>query len=141
MKALSIRQPWAWLIVNGYKGTENRSWKTHYRGPVLIHASSRKPTNVDVACARYILNTVIGAERARQMPDRNGFDLGGIVGYTHIINCVDHAGDDPWFLGPKGFILSTSGFLPFTRMKGKLSFFETGLTFAPRNGSFVLMPE
>ena len=30
--ALSIRQPWAWLIVNGYKDIENRDWKTHYRG-------------------------------------------------------------------------------------------------------------
>ena len=26
MKALSIRQPWAWLIVNGYKDVENRTW-------------------------------------------------------------------------------------------------------------------
>ena len=26
-KALSIRQPWAWLIVNGIKDVENRSWK------------------------------------------------------------------------------------------------------------------
>jgi hypothetical protein len=30
--ALSVRQPWAWLIVNGYKDVENRSWTTHYRG-------------------------------------------------------------------------------------------------------------
>jgi hypothetical protein len=39
MKALSIRQPWAWLIVNGYKDIENRSWATKFRGPVLIHAA------------------------------------------------------------------------------------------------------
>lgn len=29
---LSIRQPWAWLIVNGYKDIENRTWPTHFRG-------------------------------------------------------------------------------------------------------------
>ena len=40
MKALSIRQPWAWLIVHGSKRVENRSRRTHYRGPVLIHASA-----------------------------------------------------------------------------------------------------
>lgn len=39
MKVLSIRQPWASLIVYGYKKYEFRSWQTHYRGDLLIHAS------------------------------------------------------------------------------------------------------
>ena len=39
MKALSIRQPWASLIINGYKEYEFRSWKTNFRGEFLIHAS------------------------------------------------------------------------------------------------------
>ncbi|WP_245839042.1 ASCH domain-containing protein [Yersinia kristensenii] len=47
MKALSIRQPWAWLIVNGYKDIENRTWNTKCRGPVLIHASTAKPAGGD----------------------------------------------------------------------------------------------
>jgi hypothetical protein len=38
LKAISIRQPWAWLIVNGYKDIENRIWAAKLRGPVLIHA-------------------------------------------------------------------------------------------------------
>ena len=38
MKAISIRQPWAWLIVHGYKDVENRTWATKHRGPILIHA-------------------------------------------------------------------------------------------------------
>jgi hypothetical protein len=38
MKVLSIRQPWANLIVHGFKNVENRTWQTDYRGPVLIHA-------------------------------------------------------------------------------------------------------
>lgn len=41
MKALSIRQPWAWLIVAGYKDIENRSWPTNFRGRVYIHASRK----------------------------------------------------------------------------------------------------
>jgi hypothetical protein len=41
MKVISIRQPWASLIVIGAKDVENRTWPTRYRGPVLIHASQR----------------------------------------------------------------------------------------------------
>jgi len=38
MKALSIRQPWANLIVHGIKDIENRSRRTNYRGRILVHA-------------------------------------------------------------------------------------------------------
>ena len=41
MKALSIRQPWAWLIVNAYKDIENRTWSTDFRGRVYVHAGKR----------------------------------------------------------------------------------------------------
>jgi ASCH domain-containing protein len=41
MKIISIRQPWASLIVSGAKDVENRTWPTRYRGPVLVHASQR----------------------------------------------------------------------------------------------------
>lgn len=30
MAALSIRQPWAWLVVQGYKDIENRDWPTNF---------------------------------------------------------------------------------------------------------------
>jgi hypothetical protein len=33
MRALSIRQTWAELIVHGIEDVENRSWLTHHRGP------------------------------------------------------------------------------------------------------------
>ena len=38
MKALSIQQPWAWMILYGTKRVENRTWATSFRGPFLIHA-------------------------------------------------------------------------------------------------------
>ena len=38
MKAITIKQPWASLIVEGIKDIENRTWKTSFRGRVLIHA-------------------------------------------------------------------------------------------------------
>lgn len=41
MKALTVKQPWASLIVHGGKDVENRSWTTRYRGPIAIHAAAR----------------------------------------------------------------------------------------------------
>ena len=38
MRAITIRQPWAELIVRGDKDVENRRWRTNHRGPLLIHA-------------------------------------------------------------------------------------------------------
>lgn len=38
MKVITLKQPWASLIVNGYKKYEFRSWKTNYRGELYIHA-------------------------------------------------------------------------------------------------------
>jgi hypothetical protein len=39
MKVLSVKNPWAYLIIHGGKDIENRTWETQYRGPLLIHAS------------------------------------------------------------------------------------------------------
>jgi len=39
MRALTLWQPWAQLIADGRKRIETRSWGTHHRGPLLIHAS------------------------------------------------------------------------------------------------------
>ena len=38
MKVLTLKQPWATLISEGLKEYEFRSWKTNYRGKLLIHA-------------------------------------------------------------------------------------------------------
>jgi hypothetical protein len=42
MNGLSIRQPWAWLIVNGHKDVENRSWHTDFRGRVYVQAGVKQ---------------------------------------------------------------------------------------------------
>jgi hypothetical protein len=41
VRALSVRQPWAWAIARGHKPVLNRSCDTDYRGPVAIYASLR----------------------------------------------------------------------------------------------------
>ncbi len=40
MKAITLRQPWAWAIINAGRDIENRNWKTHFRGRVAIHAAA-----------------------------------------------------------------------------------------------------
>ena len=40
MKVITLKQPWATLVSEGIKEYEFRSWKTNYRGKVLIHAGA-----------------------------------------------------------------------------------------------------
>jgi hypothetical protein len=41
MRALTVRRPWAQLIMLGIKNIENRTWSTDLRGPLVIHAAQR----------------------------------------------------------------------------------------------------
>ena len=74
MKAISIRQPWAWLIVHGYKDVENRTWATKYRGPILIHAGKTLDPGFDELCQ------VLREEFDIHVPLRKELPRGGIVG-------------------------------------------------------------
>jgi hypothetical protein len=65
MKVLTVRQPWAGLLVAGIKDVENRGWKTNYRGSLLIHAGAatdpydeRVPLPPNSAVHRAILGMV-----------------------------------------------------------------------------------
>lgn len=46
MKAISIKQPWASFIAEGYKTIETRIWSTEYRGDILICASKTPDNNM-----------------------------------------------------------------------------------------------
>lgn len=54
MKALSLWEPWATFMALGLKKVETRSWKTDYRGPLLICAAKRKMTSVDTLFRREV---------------------------------------------------------------------------------------
>lgn len=117
MKAISIRQPWAWLIVNGYKDIENRSWPTRFRGRVLVHAAKAMTRGeYEVACnmAQHLGVTI---------PAANELDRGGITGEAVITGCVDGS-PSPWFFGKFGFVITDARPLPFQPLKGSLGFFE-----------------
>jgi hypothetical protein len=108
VKLLSIRQPWASLIAHGIKDIENRTWRTAYRGPLLIHASLK------VDCSIADVRRSLGIE----VPDLR-VPIGGIVGITNVIDCVEQY-SSVWFRGPFGFVLNGSRPQPFLEMKGAL---------------------
>lgn len=117
MKALSIRQPWAWLIINAGKDIENRTWHTKYRGRFLVHAS--KGMTKDEYAAAYRFAREIGV----CCPRFEALERGGIVGSVELVDSVD-ASNSPWYMGDKGFVLREPKPLPFVPYKGQLGFFE-----------------
>ncbi len=119
MKALSLRPHWAWMVVNGYKDIENRSWRTKLRGRIWIHSGTSPVTKEEYKW--FLLRC--RQQRIRRFPERDDFKLGGIIGSVEITDCVEHS-RSPWFCGPYGFVLKNARRARFKRMKGKLSFFE-----------------
>jgi hypothetical protein len=124
-KALSIRQPWAWLIANGYKTIENRSWSTKFRGEFFIHASkamTRKEYQecqeflemLDRDCNMFLPQIVL--------PEKKDLQFGGIIGAATLTNCVTDS-DNGWFTGEYGFELESARVLPFMPCPGTLGFF------------------
>jgi hypothetical protein len=120
MKAITLRQPWAWLVFNGHKDIENRSWPTKHRGEILIHASSHKVTKEEYED----FPDECRAAKIKNYPAIDEFKTGGIVGSVEIVDCVQKS-RSRWFFGPYGFVLKNAKKLPFKTMKEKLSIWET----------------
>lgn len=118
MRTLSIRQPWAWLIVNGHKTVENRDWHTPFRGRFLIHAGSQMVQRDYWATVDHLK-----AELGIEVPHFLELDRGGIVGAATLVDCVTEM-DNPFFTGPFGFVLADARPLPFVECKGQLGFFS-----------------
>lgn len=113
MKALSIRQPWAWLIVKGHKDVENRTWPTSFRGKFLIHAGK----TFDQSGYEWVVS-----EMGIALPEPARFERGGVVGEAEIIDCVTRH-NSAWFFGPYGFVIRNVRARRFLPLSGKLGFF------------------
>lgn len=127
LKALSLKQPFAWLIANGYLLVDDRSWGTQYRGPILIHASK----GLYEAYYHYIkTHTDI------PIPDKDKLEYGGVVGMAKLIFCGKpnqlpaamnreysaHFSHVPQ--GYYGFLFADATPLPLMPGPGKLGIFE-----------------
>jgi hypothetical protein len=113
MKALSIRQPWAHLIVKGIKRVENRDWSTLHRGPLLIHAAQQlwQKDSIEQIERRYRVR--IPAE----------LFVGAIIGRVDLVDVVTRS-DDPFFYGPFGFVLANACELQPVSMPGRQKIFD-----------------
>ena len=119
MKALSIRQPWASLIADGYKNIENRSWATNFRGRIYIHAGKRFDDN-----ALFWLMDKGLVPIKELTPYTRELPRGGIIGEVDVVDCVTSS-TSPWFVGPYGFVLANPvRYESFILCKGRLGFFE-----------------
>ncbi|MGQ2966118.1 ASCH domain-containing protein [Methylophilus sp.] len=127
LKALSLKQPFAWLIANGYLLVDDRSWGTQYRGPILIHASK----GLYEAYYQHIRsNTDV------PIPDRDKLEYGGVVGIADLVLC-SKPGQLPAGISREqrahfggvhqeyyGFLFAQARPLPLMPCAGKLGIFE-----------------
>ena len=136
MKAISVKNPWAFLVCIGIKPIENRTWPTKFRGRVLIHASGQ------------LCNPEFTEEQERQikrlMPVNDvwrGNIQGAIIGSVEIVDCVFNH-ESIWaergmitFLDKYGNVKDKPVYnwvlknpimfeTPIYNVKGKLSFWE-----------------
>ena len=100
MKALTVSQPWAYLISTGQKRIENRSWATKFRGLLAIHAGlSFYDEDFDY------VEKDLGLKLPSNLPG------GAVVGIVRLADVVQSSAD-PLFVGPFGWVLADARLLP-----------------------------
>jgi hypothetical protein len=92
LRALTLKQPWAWAIFNAGKDVENRSWQNqHSIGTIAIHAG----------LGRDDLHLL--PSRVRR-PSNEELVQGAILGVVDVVNVVERH-RSKWFHGPLGWVL------------------------------------
>lgn len=85
MKAITVLQPWASLLIIGAKKFETRSWQTKHRGPILIHAGRRFPETARSLCTIEPFHSALlraGIKGPAELP------LGVILGTITLDDCL-----------------------------------------------------
>lgn len=133
MKVLTIRQPFATLIVLGIKHIENRAWQTPYRGALAIHAGKA----YDRTGFHYARQKC--ADLGIPFPAEDAFQFGGIVGIANLMGMIyinvdneedgdyAHYEDDWlkwWDRDEYGWILKGSRPTEFVPLRGRLHLWD-----------------
>jgi hypothetical protein len=127
MKALSVRQPWAWAIIYAGKDIENRSENMASRlrkaigQTIYIHAGK----TVDMDGMKGLVNMGLWERLEDFLGKGNNIDEmnGGIVGTVRIVDVVTKH-RSKWFTGPCGIVLADPKPVKFQPGKGQLGLFE-----------------
>ena len=133
MKTISIKQPWASLIVSGVKDIENRTWKTNFRGRVLVHATAKR-VKFDNWYDSPLTN-----EQILKLPANKlyiNLEYSAIIGSVEIVDCViNHPSiwAEKSIPGQKrihNWMLANPVLFaePILNVKGKLSFWDYPMT-------------
>ena len=132
MYALSVCQPWAWLLAHGYKDVENRSKPTNLRCWVAIHASQGVSRAEYEECAefcRHLRRGLPAGQAGIRLPPLDQLPRGQIVGFMFIGDCVEDSGS-PWFFGDYGYVVEKAISWQGPVLKGNVGFWHLKI---PRN--------
>jgi hypothetical protein len=122
--ALSIRQPWAWAILNAGKDIENRSWSgvnpgLRFRGRVAIHAAQGMTKGEYEDAREWIDATAYTIP----CPDASALIRGAVCGAVTVTDVVSES-DSRWFFGPRGIVLADPVVCWPVPCKGQLGYFK-----------------
>lgn len=131
--AISVKQPWAALLVAGIKSVEVRTWTTRTRGPVLIHASKAPDPRPDGWA-------LVDTPELRALAALRG----GVIGVADLTSCVRyrtaeafaratdaHRNNPDWFrpAGLFGFVFQNPRVIAYHACPGRTLFFAVeGIT-------------
>lgn len=116
MQAISIRQPWAQLVIEGVKDIENRNWFTKHRGRLYIHAAK----TFEKDAAENLLNS---HPHLKQIIFDSTKLLGYVIGHVEMKDCVQFHPSE-WFQGRYGFVFQNPEKIKPYPVKGKLNIFN-----------------
>ena len=100
MKAFTVRQPFATVIVRGIKPHETRSRWTSIRGRVAIHAGKKSfefgndterkiiSDALGFSQRKYLLGSRTCEELDRYVAGINGLPHGAVIGTVEIVDCI-----------------------------------------------------
>lgn len=142
LKALSVRQPWAWAIIHGGKDIENRSWQAvnhglKVRGRICIHAA-KGMTRDEYEDAREFIDSL-----GYHTPDARALFRGGIIGEVDVVDVVSES-KSPWFFGPRGLVLRDARPMEFIPAVGALGYFDwepADKSIVPHPAAWMLPPK
>ena len=129
IRVLSLRQPWAWAVLNLGKNVENRVWSTNHRGPFLIHAAMGMTLGYYRTAVDFIERTMNKSSATIGLPAYNDFKRGGIVGRASVTRILQpvRSGDPTrvlWHMPEQyGFVLEDIESVRFLPWKGAQRFF------------------
>mmetsp|Transcript_3649 Transcript_3649/g.7836 ORF Transcript_3649/g.7836 Transcript_3649/m.7836 type:complete len:507 (-) Transcript_3649:30-1550(-) len=87
---LSMHQPWASLVIEGFKRVEGRSWPSDFKGPLWIHAAAKKPTEEEIKTVEEQYNQLYrDVENRPPFPSR--YPTGVLLGRIELKEVVPRA--------------------------------------------------